>query len=488
MRRAYILAFCLLLSSLANAQERKRDLNIETHIDSVYVFGFDLSESRSAKGGIWNTETGKPETPLNYTKAKRDTVDSVPVVRLYRQVVPGNHPLNGWEIWSRTENGWIRIERDMPASEQVLPDQNIGDRQSRLSCGSPKDNSFVIEGNITGVRDSVTVVLFKIDDLISKHGKGVATDTLINGKFSFDIPIEDSLDRYNIIIVGDRYEFPPQGADIFAEPGKKAIVTGTGVSLMKWKVRSNVKKQRDWQTYMNYTADVSSEIGLAAMDRSMAPEKRHALCDSLNRVCFVKALEYFESEKTSDIWIDEFHSWAKYAGIYKNKEMKEKLKALLPRISDEQMKTPLMSDALPYLDISLPLNIGDAFPELNLYDADGLPHKVSDFSGKKLLIEFSQLGCAPCRHARPEIEELCRMHPDGFAAIIVNQNGYEAWRKGAVVSEVPNIFEFNDDNGSSGIFKRLGARGYPAFVLISTEGIITDMWAGYAQGSLMERF
>ena len=72
-----------------------RDPSTKKHslIDSVYVFGFDLTETLFAKGGIWNAVTGKPETPLNYTNARKDTVDSVPVVKLYRQVVPGNHPL-----------------------------------------------------------------------------------------------------------------------------------------------------------------------------------------------------------------------------------------------------------------------------------------------------------------------------------------------------------------------------------------------------------
>lgn len=346
------------------------------------------------------------------------------------------------------------------------------------SCGEPKGNHFVIEGNIAGVRDSAKMALFKTMDPLSTYGKMIAADTLIDGCFSFDVALEDSLDEYSIMLFSDDgNEFPHQVAKIYAEPGKKAVVSGKGVLPMKWKVRSKVGKQKDQQKYLKYIADISSEIGLASKD----------LLDSLNKECFVKTLEYLESEKTSEIWMGEFRKWAKYAGIYKNEEMKEKLKALLPRLSDEQMKNPLMLDALPYLDVTIPLIVGDAFPELNLYDADGLPHKVSDFSGKKVLLGFSEVGCAACRRSQPEIEELCRTHPDDFVTLIVNQNGYEAWRKEARAPAVPNKFEFNDENGSSGIFKRLGTRGYPTFVLISPEGIITDIWVGYAEGSLLGR-
>lgn len=118
MKRIIALAFCLLLSVGINAQDRVRNLDIKMRIDSVYVFGFDLTESRSAKGGIWNIRTGKPETPLNYTQARKDTVDSLSAVRLYRQVVPGNHPLNGWETWFRKEDGWICVDDNRPKPEQ----------------------------------------------------------------------------------------------------------------------------------------------------------------------------------------------------------------------------------------------------------------------------------------------------------------------------------------------------------------------------------
>ena len=356
-----------------------------------------------------------------------------------------------------------------------------------VSCGRTKDNSFVIEGDIDGVNDSVFVFLVKMVDPISGAGKGIMNDTLMNGKFSFNVTKEDLADKYEIMLISLSEALPSQSATVYAEPGRKAVITGTGVSPMKWKVRSKVKKQKDLQVFLNYAADIYSELGLALIDRSMSADRYSAMIDSLNNLCFEKTMEYLESEKVSEIWIKEFHSWAKYAGVYDIEDMKARVKALLPKLSEDQLKTPLAQDALLYLDVTIPLNVGDSFPELNLYDADGLPHKISDFSGKKVLIELSEFGCAPCKLAGPEIEALCRMHPDDFVTLIVNQNGYETWRKEAGASAVPNKFEFNDDNGSSGIFKRLGTVGYPTFVLISPEGIITDIWAGYADGTILDR-
>ena len=102
-------ALVLILCGSAHAQDIK-NLTIKEKIDSTYVFAFDLTESRSAKGGIWNVKTGKAETPQNYTQMKNDTIEGRPVIRLYREVVPGNHPLNRWETWVMKEGKWLNAE------------------------------------------------------------------------------------------------------------------------------------------------------------------------------------------------------------------------------------------------------------------------------------------------------------------------------------------------------------------------------------------
>lgn len=108
-QKLFAAALTALLPSMMHAQDIK-DLTVTTEIDSVYVFGFDLRESRSAKGGIWNLKTGRPETPLNYSTARKDTLNGQPVVMLYREVGLGNHPLNGWEAWVLKEEGWGRTD------------------------------------------------------------------------------------------------------------------------------------------------------------------------------------------------------------------------------------------------------------------------------------------------------------------------------------------------------------------------------------------
>ena len=105
-----VLSLALFAPTSVHAQDTINGLTIKTQIDSTYVFGFNLTESRSAKGGIWNVKTGKAETPLSYTKIKKDTIDGQPVIMLYREVALGNHPLNRWETWVQKEGKWVNAE------------------------------------------------------------------------------------------------------------------------------------------------------------------------------------------------------------------------------------------------------------------------------------------------------------------------------------------------------------------------------------------
>lgn len=104
---------CLIFNPLY-AQEKVRfkdidELTVDTRIDSTHVFAYRLKESRSARGAIWNIHTHEAETPEMYSEIQFDTLDGAAVVKLYRQVVWGKHPLNGWEIWTRREKGWIKL-------------------------------------------------------------------------------------------------------------------------------------------------------------------------------------------------------------------------------------------------------------------------------------------------------------------------------------------------------------------------------------------
>ena len=64
---------------------------------------------------------------------------------------------------------------------------------------------------------------------------------------------------------------------------------------------------------------------------------------------------------------------------------------------------------------------GGAAPALELTDAEGAVHRLSDYRGKAVLINFWATWCAPCREEMPSIESLrLSMQGKPFAVLAVN--------------------------------------------------------------------
>lgn len=160
---------------------------------------------------------------------------------------------------------------------------------------------------------------------------------------------------------------------------------------------------------------------------------------------------------------------------------------MLGRCTEEQMKTDYMVSAARYLGVIVPLCVGERLPEMTLHDADGLMHRLSEFKGRDILLEFSELGCGPCVLARPEIESLCTERPEDFTALCINMNRYDVWRPRAESHEAANMLEFNDDDGNKGVFARFRTGVIPTFVLTDTDFVIRDIWTGYTEGSIRKR-
>jgi thiol-disulfide isomerase/thioredoxin len=80
----------------------------------------------------------------------------------------------------------------------------------------------------------------------------------------------------------------------------------------------------------------------------------------------------------------------------------------------------------PSGNVGLPSNsgllaTGTQAPEWKLKDADGKEHKLSDYRGKVVLIDFWGSWCPPCRAAMPGVQELHEKYKDkGLAVLGVN--------------------------------------------------------------------
>lgn len=340
---------------------------------------------------------------------------------------------------------------------------------SLVVCSCTVHETFIIQGHIRDVKDSITVILYQTIDPIAGLGVGIAEDTLCGGNFKFEFSVAGESDRYNINFF-DGKTFV-DGMAFYAEPGKDAYVSGRGCICATYKVRSKVKKQHEWNSYQKWIRKESIMTRLA----SSKSER-----DSLLHERDLKALSYLERKKVTDTWMWVFLSCSKT----KDECIKEKLRSLLDGLSEDQLENDFIVNASKRLFAVAPLSVGDIVPEIMFRDIDGQHWKLSSFKGRKVMLVFSQIGCAPCYKSRSEIIELCRVLPDDFMVIYVNVNDYEVWKSEAnyLNDGVTKILEFNDDSGETGIYSRFKKTCSPTFVLLDEDLRIVNIWYGYRPG------
>ncbi|MBQ8317970.1 MAG: TlpA family protein disulfide reductase [Lachnospiraceae bacterium] len=64
-------------------------------------------------------------------------------------------------------------------------------------------------------------------------------------------------------------------------------------------------------------------------------------------------------------------------------------------------------------------------PDITFYDLEGNAHKLSDFRGKPVVMNFWSSNCGPCKGEMPEFEEMYKQYGDEVQFLMVNvTDGY----------------------------------------------------------------
>lgn len=122
-------------------------------------------------------------------------------------------------------------------------------------------------------------------------------------------------------------------------------------------------------------------------------------------------------------------------------------------------------------------------PEIILNDENGKQHRLSEFSGKYVLIDFWASWCVPCRKEVPFLKKVFQKYKDkGFTILSISMDAsVEAW-KTAVAQDGLTWLQLNDQKSTNGETADLyGVKSLPANFLIDPSGkIITKNLRGEA--------
>ena len=355
------------------------------------------------------------------------------------------------------------------------------------ACRSEKTSTFTVTGEIENVEDDYLILFFKSN--LDGSTTTIAVDTLKNGIFEFSAPAETGV-QYHVLAphVGI---FPSMSVNFYVEPGAEVKITGNDYLTGNWTVKSKVKDQKIYQSYIDEVDELFKELQL--LELQCRKEGRSMEYLDLEKPCSAKinliTLDWLKNqEQISEPWMDLMLQVVKVARYYNEKDKLKQLQDMWKGVDDDY-KTSIKGKNISNIlyPNGEPLKVGDAFPyEIEVSDLNGEIRTLAEFEGKAMLLYFSSYSCKPCVAAKKELNSMISSGDCSVEVVGLNLDTEAVWKSRG--KDNPVLWhDFNDLKGSYGFNKRFKTQGIPTFVIVSKEGKILDIWAGYKDGIIRER-
>lgn len=375
-------------------------------------------------------------------------------------------------------------------------------RKQVLAClllgvlGAQAQERFVVEGQLKNIPDGTVFSLMKREGSV---GSMAATDTLQNGVFRFELTTTgNELERYDLM-VRDRTNFPPMSLNLWINPGSHLLIRGENPYIYSWKVESDVKEQqfqqqlmeasrKEWEEFQRLSMQQFELIRSAAQGENK--EQAHAKVDSLQRLADKLSdqitrhnIALMKQSPVNAVWMDELYRMGMSVKFRKDYPYKKEVQQLYNRLDARQKETSEVKSVYLALNPPTIVKVGEEAADADMYDLEGKVHRLAEFRGKYILLDFWSRGCGPCIMSQPELKEVSEMYRDSLEVVSLSIENRKGWEE-ASKSHVMIWNNWNDLEESNGLYARYGVRGIPHFVLISPEGKVVDSWSGYGKGLL----
>ena len=369
---------------------------------------------------------------------------------------------------------------------------------------------IVVIGQVEGFKDGET---FAVMESNGEGGslffhKSIPDDngTIKDGVFTAIYPYKRKVPgRFELILPGLTVA-NNRPLVFYANPGDTIHVEGKGEYPCLWSVRSKASEQKDWQMIQQATSAEElayqkakkdhydyrmyrreTKMDEAEWDRTGKQLQQKATqVDSLQEVLHLAQLKAMKTLPMSDVWMQTLTIMT---DNFTPQKVKEKIRELYNLRMNEINRKPdgkritAMLYPYPTAELGKPLVDGE------MMDLKGNIHRLSDFKGKYVLIDFWSTNCGPCIAALPEIEKFVKRNPH-VEVISLCLSQYNSWRTHPSYQNLP-WHNMNDGGGWMGLAKSYNVHAVPTYVLISPEGIYIKQWVGeeiFEEGGTLEKF
>lgn len=362
--------------------------------------------------------------------------------------------------------------------------------------------TYTIQGQVTNVEEGTVINLFRLDGNV---GSTIAVDTIRNGQFYFRVETLGN-ETEELSLMGRSDRFPSMSLSIWARPGEKIKITGDNTLIKTWNIESTIPEQLANQAFINDSRELWNEYQRVSLsERLLRRQYRkkgttedeklaiRARADSLEEVedgisirIDANTIKRMKQTPVDNIWLgylERLAASAKYTDGYPHRE---EVIALYESLTDKEKQTDSAMNTYTYLFPPQVVKEGDEMADADLYDLEGNVHRLAEFKGKYILLDFWSRGCGPCLLALPEMKEIAEEYKDRLTIVSISIDTKEGWKKASETHQL-TWQNLNELKGMNGLYARYGVRGIPNYVFISPEGIIMEKWFGYGKNSLKEK-
>lgn len=268
------------------------------------------------------------------------------------------------------------------------------------------EGKYLIAGMLKNVPDSTVISLYKRDGKLLKQ---IQTDTVINGKFSFQDTVS-SPSPQQLMLLSHNEGFPGVWLYVWVQSGKYVQITGEDRLLPLWKVSSEIEEQQATNDFMALCPSErkrsmqwhaqESDLFRAAKGKNIDWKKidsLRTLYDPLDSLIYVAELNYMKDAPITATWLNNYQSYSSFLQYNPEFGHKELIRSLYARMSEADKATEAGQIITGYMNLPETVNVGDEMADGDLYDLDGNVRHLSEFKGKYILLDFWSQGCGPCR-------------------------------------------------------------------------------------------
>ena len=124
-----------------------------------------------------------------------------------------------------------------------------------------------------------------------------------------------------------------------------------------------------------------------------------------------------------------------------------------------------------------PARVGQPLADFTLTDSNGVPHKLSDYAGRPVLINAWATWCPPCRAEMPDLHAFYLEHQaEGFELLAIN-SGESAQTVASFIQQMGFTFPALVDSNKA-VLDGLGIDGLPTSIFVGRDGVVKYIHVG----------